>query len=133
VLFSVKEIQRAREQFPGAPVLVHPECVESVRATADIVCSTEKMVTFCKESAADTFIIVTETNMIARLRQEIPNKKFVAGPTATCACNECMFMKMNTPETLRDCLKNMSPEIKLPEDLRLAAYTPLKRMLDWSK
>ena len=44
-----------------------------------------------------------------------------------------MFMKMNTPETLRDCLKNMSPEITLPEDLRLAAYTPLKRMLEWSK
>lgn len=133
VLFSVKEIQRAREQFPGAPVLVHPECVESVRATADIVCSTEKMVDFCKSSEADTFIIVTETNMIARLRKEIPNKKFVAGPTATCACNECMYMKMNTPETLRDCLKNMSPEITLPEDLRLAAYTPLKRMLEWSK
>ena len=133
VLFSVKEIMKAREQFPGAPVLVHPECVESVRECADIVCSTEKMVNFCKESSAETFIIVTETNMISRLQNEIPGKKFVAGPTANCACNECMFMKMNTPETLRDCLKNMSPEITMPEDVRLAAYAPLKRMLEWSK
>lgn len=133
VLFSVNEIRRAREQFPGAPVLVHPECVESVREAADVVCSTEKMVNFCRESSADTFIIVTETNMISRLRAEIPGKKFVAGPTATCACNECMFMKMNTPETLRDCLRNMSPEIVMDEDLRSRAYVPLKRMLEWSK
>lgn len=133
VLFSVKEIEKARAQFPDAPVLVHPECVESVRACADIVCSTEKMVHFCKESSADTFIIVTETNMISRLQNEIPNKKFVAGPTAQCACNECMFMKMNTPETLRNCLRDLAPEISLPEAVRTAAYAPLKRMLDWSK
>ena len=78
VLFSVREIRKAKEAFPGAPVLVHPECVESVRAEADLVCSTEKMVDFCKAAPADTFIIVTETNMIARLRHEIPGKKFVA-------------------------------------------------------
>ncbi len=133
VMFSVEQIKAARAQYPGAPVLVHPECVESVRAIADLVCSTEKMVNYCKESPADTFIIVTETNMIHRLRAQIPNKRFVAGPTANCACNECKFMKMNTPERLRDCLRDLSPEIKLDEDLRQAAYAPLKRMLDWSK
>ncbi len=133
ILFSAAEIRRARAEFPEAPVLVHPECVESVRECADIVCSTEKMVNFCRESSAKTFIIVTETNMISRLQNEVPGKKFVAGPTANCACNECMFMKMNTVEKVRDCLKNMSPEITLPEDIRQAAYTPIKRMLEWSK
>lgn len=133
VQFSVREIARAKAAFPGAPVLVHPECVESVRQLADVVCSTEKMVNFCKESSADTFIIITETNMIARLRNEIPGKKFVAGPTAVCACNECKFMKMNTLENLRDCLRDMSPEIVMDETLRSRAYIPLKRMLEWSK
>lgn len=133
VQFSVREIARAKAEFPGAPVLVHPECVESVRQLADVVCSTEKMVYFCRDSSADTFIIITETNMISRLRNEIPGKKFVAGPTAVCACNECQFMKMNTLENLRDCLRNMSPEIVMDEDLRSRAYIPLKRMLDWSK
>ncbi len=132
VLFSVREIQRAKLEFPGAPVLVHPECVESVRALADVVCSTEKMVDFCRTSPSDTFVIVTETNMISRLRNEIPNKKFVAGPTAVCACNECRFMKLNTPEKLRDCLRDMSPEITMDEALRSRAYVPLKRMLEWS-
>ncbi len=133
VLFSVEEIRRAKAAFPRAPILVHPECVESVRACADVVCSTEKMVNFCKESSAKEFIIVTETNMISRLQNEIPEKKFIAGPTSTCACNECAFMKMNTPEKVRDCLKNLSPEISMDETLRQAAYIPLKRMLEWSK
>ncbi|MBQ9758468.1 MAG: quinolinate synthase NadA [Opitutales bacterium] len=133
VLFSVKEIEKAKKAFPQAPVLVHPECVSSVRALADVVCSTEKMVDFCKTSPADTFIIITETNMLERLRNEIPNKKFVAGPTAVCACNECKFMKMNTPEKLRDCLRDMTPEITMDEGLRSRAYVSLKRMLEWSK
>lgn len=133
VMFSVREIEKARAQFPGAPVLVHPECVESVRALADVVCSTEKMVGFCRESPAETFIIVTESNMISRLKNEVPGKRFVAGPTAVCACNECKFMKLNTPEKLRDCLRDKTPEIVMDEDLRSRAYIPLKRMLEWSK
>lgn len=133
VLFDAAQIQKVRERFPGAPVLVHPECVESVRACADLVCSTEKMVHFCRESAAETFIVVTEVNMIHRLCAQVPGKRFVAAPIASHSCNECRFMKMNTLESLRDCLKNLSPEITLDETLRRAAYAPLKRMLEWSK
>ena len=42
-------------------------------------------------------------------------------------------MKMNTIEKLRDCLRDMSPQIGMPEDIRLEAYAPIKRMLEWSK
>ena len=42
-------------------------------------------------------------------------------------------MKMNTIEKLRDCLRDMSPQIEMPEDIRLEAYAPIKRMLEWSK
>jgi len=40
---------------------------------------------------------------------------------------------MNTIEKLRDCLKNMSPQIEMPEDIRQKAYAPIKRMLEWSQ
>ena len=60
-------------------------------------------------------------------------KSLIAGPTKTCACNECRFMKMNTIEKLRDCLTNLSPEIDIPKSIREKAYDPLKRMLEWSK
>lgn len=132
VLFTQQTIEALKLKFPDALVVAHPECVETVRDNADVVCSTEKMVTFCKESAANEFIIVTETGMIHRLQREVPGKKFIAGPTDTCACNDCRFMKMNTITKLRDCLLNMNPQIEMDEAVRQQAYIPIKRMLDWS-
>jgi quinolinate synthase len=133
VLYTVRNIEAVKAQFPGAPVVAHPECVEAVRDMADIVCSTEKMIGYCRDNPADTFIIVTETGMINRLRREVPGKRFVAGPTDHCGCNDCRYMKMNTIEKVRDCLKSMGPQIELPQDIISAAYTPIKRMLDWSR
>jgi quinolinate synthase len=133
VLFTQNAIERLKAKFPSALVVAHPECVQTVRDNADIVCSTEKMVHFCKDSQSESFIIITETGMIHRLQREIPEKTFIAGPTDSCACNECRFMKMNTIEKLRNCLRDLTPEIELPADLTKRAYMPLKRMLDWSK
>ena len=133
VLFTFEALRKIKEKFPDALIVAHPECVKTVRDLASEVCSTEKMVHFCRDNPADTFIIVTETAMIHRLQKEIPNKTFIAGPTDTCACNECRYMKMNTVGKLRDCLKNLSPEIEIPENIRAKAYAPLKRMLEWSK
>ncbi len=133
VLFTVRALERVRAEFPGAPLVAHPECTEAVRDLADEVCSTEKMITFCRQSPADTIIVATETGMIHRLRKEIPGKRFVAGPTDRCACNDCRFMKMNTLEKVRDALLNMEPRIEMPEDIRARAELPIRRMLDWSR
>lgn len=133
VLFSAQALEKLKLQFPDAPVVAHPECPEAVLDRADSVCSTEKMIHFCKNNPAERFIIVTESGIIHRLRREVPGKTFIAGPTEHCACNECRFMKMNTLEKLRDCLQNLSPEITLPEDVRQKAVIPIERMLEWSK
>lgn len=133
VLFTVQALEKVRQKFPGAPVVAHPECVQAVRDLADEVCSTELMVKFAKASPADTIIVVTESGMLHRLRREVPDKTFVAGPTDTCACNDCRYMKMNTIEKVRDALKTMSPAIELPEAIRSAALVPIQRMLDWSR
>src|SRR5215468_234020 len=53
-------IVRIRREFPGAPLVAHPECTKAVRMLADEVCSTEKMVGYCKQSAAKAIIIATE-------------------------------------------------------------------------
>jgi quinolinate synthase len=133
VMFTVQAIEKVRMQFPDAPVVAHPECVQAVRDLADEVCSTELMVKFAKNSPADRIIVVTESGMLHRLRREVPHKTFIAGPTDTCACNNCRFMKMNTIEKVRDALKFMKPEIQVPEDIRVKALAPIQRMLDWSK
>ena len=133
VQFTVAALEKVRARFPGAPVVAHPECVQAVRDLADEVCSTELMVKFAREHPAREIIVVTESGMLHRLRREVPDKTFIAGPTDTCACNDCRFMKMNTIEKVRDALKTMSPQIELPEPVRTAALVPLQRMLDWSR
>jgi quinolinate synthase len=100
---------------------------------ADEVCSTEKMVTFCKESPARDIIIVTEAGMLHRLRREIPGKNFIPGPTEHCACAECRFMKMNTLEKAFNALRDLEPEIFLPEPLRARAELPIRQMLELSR
>jgi quinolinate synthase len=133
VMFTAHALEKVRRQFPDAPVVAHPECTEAVRDMADEVCSTERMVNFCKETPADKIIVVTESGMIHRLQKEIPDKTFIAGPTENCACNDCRFMKMNTLEKVRDALLNLSPEIEMEESLRLKAAVPIERMLEWSR
>jgi quinolinate synthase len=133
VLFTARALEKVRRQFPDAPVVAHPECTEAVRDLADEVCSTEKMISFCRETPAERIIVVTETGMIHRLQREIPYKTFVAGPTETCACNDCRFMKMNTLDKVRDALRDLKPEIQLEESLRQRAAVPIERMLEWSR
>lgn len=132
VLFTKQSIERCRLQHPDAPVVAHPECVRTVRELADEVCSTEKMVSFCKDHPSDAFIVLTETGMMHRLVRELPEKTFVAGPTDHCACNDCRFMKRNTVEKLRNALRDLNPVIEIPEDIRARAQLPIERMLKWS-
>src|SRR6187402_1308251 len=108
-------IPRIRQEFPDAPIVAHPECTKAVRMLADEVCSTEKMVTYCKSSSASSFIIVTESGMLHRLRREVPGKEFIPGPTDHCACADCRYMKMNTLEKLHAGLHDLKPEIEIPE------------------
>jgi quinolinate synthase len=131
VEFTRQSIEKIRAAYPAAPVVAHPECTHAVRILADEVCSTE--VSYCRQSPAQAFIIVTESGMLHRLRREIPEKTFIPGPTDHCACADCRYMKMNTLEKLRDCLRDLSPQIVIAEDLRARAELPLRRMLELSR
>jgi quinolinate synthase len=133
VEFTAQSIRRIHDQYPDAPVVAHPECPFAVRLLADEVCSTEKMVTYCRDNPARDFIVVTEAGMLHRLQKEIPGKNFIPGPTDHCACAECRFMKMNTLEKAHAALLHMKPEITLPEPLRKRAEAPLLRMLELSR
>jgi len=133
VEFTRESIAKIKEEHPDAAVVAHPECTYAVRMLADEVCSTEKMVDFCKESPADNIIVVTEAGMLHRLQKEVPEKNLIPGPTDKCACNDCHFMKMNTMEKLHNCLRDLSPQVMLSEDVRKRAEAPILRMLELSK
>jgi quinolinate synthase len=133
VEFTQNSINAIRGEYPDAPVVAHPECTYAVRMLADEICSTEKMVSYCRDSRASTFIIVTESGMLHRLKKEIPEKTFIPGPTDNCACANCRYMKKNTLEKLRDALAALQPEIVLPESIRRRAERPILRMLELSR
>ena len=132
VEFTHAGVMRIRREFPDAPLVAHPECTRAVRMLADEICSTEKMVDFCKRSPAPAFLIATEAGMIHRLRKECPGKRFIPVPVENCRCNECKFMKMNTLEKLHDCMANLSPRVELSRDIIDRARAPIERMLQIS-
>lgn len=125
-------ITRIRREFPNAPLVAHPECTKAVRMLADEVCSTEKMVDYCKRATSPQIIIATEAGMLHRLKRECPGKEFIPAPTDNCRCNECRFMKMNTLEKLHDCMLNLAPQIILSDDILRRARLPIERMLEIS-
>ena len=125
-------ISRIRREHPGAPLVAHPECTKAVRMLADEVCSTERMVDYCKRTKAPHIIIATEAGMLHRLQKECPDKHFIPAPTDNCRCNECRYMKLNTLEKLHDCMADLSPRIELPRDVLDRARLPIERMLEIS-
>jgi quinolinate synthase len=133
VEFTRDSIEAIRREYPDAAVVAHPECTYAVRLLADEVCSTEKMVHYCRQSPAKAFIIVTESGMLHRLRREVPGKEFIAGPTGHCACADCRYMKLNTLQKLHDALRDLTPQVQLPEDIIERAKRPILRMLEISR
>jgi len=140
VEFRRDAMLQMRAKFPQAKVVVHPEALREVRELADAVCSTEKMITYCRDNPAKQFIIVTESGIIHRMQKECPGKEFICAPTFdvmrmpgdNCRCSECKFMKMNTLEKVRDCMKRLSPRIELSEHILKRARLPIERMLEIS-
>src|SRR5580658_1341920 len=138
--FQRDQVLAARRQFPDAKIVVHPESLREVRELADSVCSTEKMITYCKNSPAKRFMIVTESGIIHRMQKECPDKEFLCAPvfdvmrmpSDNCRCSECKYMKMNTLEKVRDCMKNLAPRIELPARILRRARLPIERMLEIS-
>jgi quinolinate synthase len=140
VEFQRDQILKIRNQYPEAKIVVHPESPRDVRELADAVCSTEKMITYCRTSPARQFVIVTESGIIHRMQKECPGKEFFCAPTFDamraptdgCRCSECKFMKMNTLEKVRDCMKKLSPRVELPAEILQRARLPIERMLEIS-
>ena len=140
VEFQREQVVKLREHYPDAKIVVHPESLREVRELADSVCSTEKMITYCKTSPAKRFVIVTESGIIHRMQKECPGKEFLCAPTQDvmraptdpCHCSECKFMKMNTLEKVRDCMKNLAPRVELPPEVIKRARLPIERMLEIS-
>lgn len=132
--FSLVKLLELKKEYPDALILAHPECKKYILEVADHVGSTSSILNFATNSQRKEFIIVTESGIMHELRKQNPDKTFIPAPPedASCACNECSFMKINTLEKLYLCLKNEEPEITVDEDVRIKAVKSIERMLEIS-
>ena len=121
-----QDISRQRAEHPQAKVIVHPECRPEIIALADAVLSTGGICRFARETEAEEIIVGTEIGIIHRLRKENPGKRFF--PASEQAV--CPRMKLITLETMLWSLEKMSPEVKVPERIRLKAKTAVDKMLE---
>jgi quinolinate synthase len=133
-LFSAKRLAQLKVRHPDAEVLAHPECDEAVLEQADFIASTTGIIERAVTSPAKTLIIATEDGVFHQIAQRAPEKTLLQAPgmDESCACNQCPYMRLNTLEKLYLCLRDLSPEVTLDEELRLRALAPIELMLELS-
>lgn len=136
--FSARALAKLRVRHPEAEVLAHPECEAAVLDQADFIGSTAKIIARSVQSPADTLIIATEDGVFHQIEKRLAEagkrKALVQAPgmDESCACNRCPYMRLNTLEKLYLCLRDLSPEVTVPENIRAKALRPIERMLELS-
>ena len=119
------DVERAKALHPGAPFAAHPECRPEVLAMADFVGSTAGIIRFAATSPEREIILGTEEGVIAKLKQESPDKTFIPASDTLI----CKTMKMTTLEDILASLLEMKNVIRVPEEIRIPAKRAVDRML----
>jgi quinolinate synthase len=120
-----EQVEMAKQLYPDALVVVHPECIPEVTAMADAVLSTSQMIRYARESPAKTFLIGTEEGLLHRLRKENPDKTFYLISNGLV----CPNMKRTTLESVVRTMEQGRNVIQVPEEIRIKAKRALDRML----
>ena len=133
--FSERRLLELKAKHSHAKIIAHPECEENVLDLAEFIGSTAALLRFVEEDSASAFIVATESGILHEMRKRAPHKELIAAPPVdeTCSCNECPFMRLNTPEKVYLALRDLEPELHMEEALRVAAEKPIERMLELSR
>jgi quinolinate synthase len=132
--FSERRLLELMAQHPDAEVIAHPECHEGILRHAAFVASTSGLIEYAKKSPKQAFIVATEAGIMHKMAQAAPGKTLIAAPPEdeSCSCNVCPFMKKNTLEKLYLALRDLQPQVDVPEPVRVRALRPIQRMLEMS-
>lgn len=121
----VEDITEARQKYPNAVIMAHPECHTTVSEAADFVGSTKEIMEYAKKSDKKEFVIVTEKGVVDRLQRDCADKKFIL-------LNQkliCQNMKHNTLADIYNVLKNETNEITIDKDIQQKATECIERMM----
>jgi quinolinate synthase len=130
--FTVEHVARARRDYPGIRVIVHPECRFEVAQAADEIGSTEGIIKAVKASPPGTqWAVGTEVHLINRLSKELTEHKVISLDRSVCVCTTMFRI---TPTHLLWALENLVAgkivnRISVDDRTRLHARIALDRML----
>jgi quinolinate synthase len=131
------DINDMRAEHPDADFLIHPECgcvtqVMEYVAAGDVssegvhMLSTGGMLRYAQSvEPGGEAIVATETGMLYPLQMAAPDVDFIAANEAA----SCRYMKMITLTKLRDALRDLKYEVKVPGDIAQRARIPIERMV----
>jgi quinolinate synthase len=149
------DIEATRAAHPGAEFLIHPECgcttsVMEYVSSGDVssegvhMLSTGGMLRYAAEAEAEAeagtgagdradradradreAIVATEVGMLYPLRMAAPDIQFIPANERA----SCMYMKMITLPKLRDALRELRYEVRVPEEIARKAKIPIDRMV----
>jgi quinolinate synthase len=130
------DIERTRAENPDAEFLIHPECGCSTQAmefvaSGDVdsegvhMLSTSGMLKHVEDNPEGSFIVATETGMLYPLQQAAPQATLVEANRMA----YCKYMKMITLPKLRDSLRDLKYEVKVPAEVAERARLPIERMV----
>ena len=122
--------------IPSAEFLIHPECGCSTQAmeyvaSGDIdpegvhMLSTAGMLDHIEEHPDGEYIVATENGMLHPLQKAAPQAKLIEANRMAF----CKYMKMITLPKVRDSLRDMKYEVKVPPEIAERAKLPIERMV----
>jgi len=122
---TAEQVMLARQRYPQAKVLVHPECRPEVISLADAALSTSQMLRYTRESNHKLFLIGTEEGMLYPLRKQNPEKEFHSIANNLI----CTNMKKTTLETIVEVMQTRDKVVTVPEKIRVKAKRAIDKML----
>lgn len=126
---KVEEVKKAKEMYPQAEVLVHPECPESVCQMADYIGSTSGIISYATKSDCQEFIVCTEVGVRYELEKQNPEKHFYFTETEPV----CEDMKLITLEKILEVLEQEENTVQISDELRTHSGKPLEKMLELAR
>ena len=126
VCITEDDIRKAKQEYPDAIVMSHPECTEPVRKISDELLSTGQMLKFVKKNSTKRYIVATEKGIIHALKKENPNAEYI--PATERAI--CPNMKKITIDKVITSLEEMKERIVVEEEIRVGARKSLDRMVE---
>ena len=126
VCITEDDIRKAKQEYPDAIVMSHPECTEPVRKISDELLSTGQMLKFVKKDSTKRYIVATEKGIIHALKKENPNAEYI--PATERAI--CPNMKKITIDKVITSLEEMKERIVVEEEIRVRARKSLDRMVE---